>query len=57
MSESIHVTMPHCWKSHIAAHMLVCIYMRNESLNRGLKGYTSVKQKPDKVLAYIFNFI
>ena len=24
-SESIHVKMPHCWKSHVAAHMnLLC---------------------------------
>ena len=22
-SESIHVKMPHCWKSHVAAHMSV----------------------------------
>ena len=21
MPESIHVKMPHCWKSHVAAHM------------------------------------
>ena len=24
MSESTHVKMPHCWKSHVAAH-IVCI--------------------------------
>ena len=22
-SESIHVKMPHCWKSHVTAHMCV----------------------------------
>ena len=25
MSESIHVKMPHCWKSHIAAHIKISI--------------------------------
>ena len=24
MSESTHVKMPHCWKSHITAHIVVC---------------------------------
>ena len=28
-SESTHVKMPHCWKSHVGAHicMHVCIYL------------------------------
>ena len=25
-SESIHVKMPHCWKSHVAAHMFVGLF-------------------------------
>ena len=24
LSESTHVKMPHCWKSHVVAHMVVC---------------------------------
>ena len=27
LSESIHVNMPHCWKSHVAAHLLYTFIM------------------------------
>ena len=35
LSESTHVKMPHCWKSHVAAHM---------SLNNGLHHHGLVKE-------------
>ena len=37
-SESIHVKMPHCWKSHVAAHMCKASHMHVQlsSEDRGL---------------------
>ena len=28
-SESTLVKMPHCWKSHVGAHMCLCFFQRN----------------------------
>ena len=28
-SESKHVKMPHCWKSHVAAHICMCAIASN----------------------------
>ena len=30
-SESIHVKMPHCWKSHVTAHIHIYIYINSNN--------------------------
>ena len=30
LSESTHVKMPHCWKSHVVAHMRMSVHARPE---------------------------
>ena len=39
-SESIHVKKPHCWKSHVAAHMVFpCTFRVSSVLNRDVKQF------------------
>ena len=36
-SESTHVKMPHCWKSHAMAQFFICIFQTAEKLVMYLK--------------------
>ena len=31
-SESTHVKMPHCWKSHVTAHLFFSFFLRNREM-------------------------
>ena len=44
-SESTHVKMPHCWKSHVTAHMLSVIFLPDKHV----EGHSSGEkvQAPD----------
>ena len=35
-SESVHVKIPHCWKSHVAAHILCTSFSRGTKVEKML---------------------
>ena len=43
-TESTHVKMPHCWKSHVTAHIRCTLYMYNQRHNTYFSGHGTGKQ-------------
>ena len=45
-SESTHVKMPHCWKSHALAHISLCMILRHAISLKELEHSLNVKKTP-----------
>ena len=55
-SESIHVKMPHCWKSHVTAHILMSQneYMTNYWLSAKQFDHKNTPPLPNKTIETYF---
>ena len=46
LSESTHIKIPHCWKSHAGAHIQICVIIK--CLTKGLHSTHHLHQRADK---------